>query len=148
MKIGIDGYILANIESEDIGYAVKQLSKDKKYYDADEYATTGSIKNYWVDGEGGMSQKDKDLYGVPAYTDKNIYPNTFYRERTLNIMRRLRRSTNSQNLIATDYVTRLENEGNITTDSAGVLTKTDTGYRLTYESTDEYPGATLKENGD
>ncbi len=29
MKIGIDGYILANIESEDIGYAVKQLSKDK-----------------------------------------------------------------------------------------------------------------------
>ena len=120
----------------------------KKYYDADEYATTGSIKNYWVDGEGGMSQKDKDLYGIPAYTDKNIYPNTFYRERTLNIMRRLRRSTNSQNLIATDYVTRLENEGNITTDSAGVLTKTDTGYRLTYESTDEYPGATLKENGD
>ena len=35
MKIGIDGYILANIESEDIGYAVKQLSKDKKYYDAE-----------------------------------------------------------------------------------------------------------------
>ena len=35
MKIGIDGYILANIDSEDIGYAVKQLSKDKKYYDAE-----------------------------------------------------------------------------------------------------------------
>ena len=35
MEIGIDGYILANIESEDIGYAVKQLSKDKKYYDAE-----------------------------------------------------------------------------------------------------------------
>ena len=35
MIIGIDGYILANIDSEDIGYAVKQLSKDKKYYDAE-----------------------------------------------------------------------------------------------------------------
>jgi len=35
MKAGIDGYILANIDSEDIGYAVKQLSKDKKYYDAE-----------------------------------------------------------------------------------------------------------------
>ena len=35
MKVGIDGYILANIDSEDIGYAVKQLSKDKKYYDAE-----------------------------------------------------------------------------------------------------------------
>jgi len=35
MKAGIDGYILANIDSEDIGYAIKQLSKDKKYYDAE-----------------------------------------------------------------------------------------------------------------
>ena len=35
MKAGIDGYILANIDSEDIGYAVKQLSKDQKYYDAE-----------------------------------------------------------------------------------------------------------------
>ena len=35
MKIGVDGYILANIDSEDIGYAVKQLSKDKKYYDSE-----------------------------------------------------------------------------------------------------------------
>ncbi|WP_195946170.1 response regulator transcription factor [Paraclostridium bifermentans] len=35
MKIGIDGYILANIDSEDIGYAVKQISKGKKYYDSD-----------------------------------------------------------------------------------------------------------------
>lgn len=29
MKIGIDGYILANIDSEDIVYAVKQISKGK-----------------------------------------------------------------------------------------------------------------------
>ena len=35
MKAGVDGYILANIDSEDMGYAIKQLSKDKKYYDAE-----------------------------------------------------------------------------------------------------------------
>lgn len=35
MKLGIDGYILANINSEDIAYAVKQLYKNKKYYDPD-----------------------------------------------------------------------------------------------------------------
>lgn len=35
MKAGVDGYILANIDSEDIAYAVKQLSKGKKYYDGD-----------------------------------------------------------------------------------------------------------------
>ncbi|MEG1344905.1 MAG: hypothetical protein RSD14_05355 [Clostridia bacterium] len=45
MKAGIDGYILANIDSEDIGYAVKQLSKGKKYYDAD------LIENYISKGE-------------------------------------------------------------------------------------------------
>ena len=35
MKAGVDGYILANIDSEDMGYAIKQLSKDKMYYDAE-----------------------------------------------------------------------------------------------------------------
>lgn len=35
MKLGIDGYILANINAEDMGYATKQLCRGKKYYDAD-----------------------------------------------------------------------------------------------------------------
>ena len=35
MKIGVDGYILANIDSEDIDYAVKQIYRGKKYFDAD-----------------------------------------------------------------------------------------------------------------
>ena len=34
-KIGVDGYILANIDSEDIDYAVKQIYRGKKYFDAD-----------------------------------------------------------------------------------------------------------------
>ncbi|WP_270942362.1 response regulator transcription factor [Romboutsia lituseburensis] len=45
MKSGIDGYILANIDSEDIGYAVKQLYRGKKYYDAE------LIENYIFKGE-------------------------------------------------------------------------------------------------
>ncbi|MGL4913045.1 MAG: LuxR C-terminal-related transcriptional regulator [Romboutsia sp.] len=35
MKIGIDAYILANLNSEDISYAAKKLAIGKKYYDAD-----------------------------------------------------------------------------------------------------------------
>lgn len=35
MKIGVDGYILANIDSEGISYAAKQISRGKKYFDAD-----------------------------------------------------------------------------------------------------------------
>ena len=35
MRIGVDGYILANIDSEDIDYAVKQIYRGKKYFDAD-----------------------------------------------------------------------------------------------------------------
>lgn len=44
MKIGVDGYILANIDSEDIDYAVKQISRGKKYFDAD------LIENYLSKG--------------------------------------------------------------------------------------------------
>ena len=54
MKAGVDGYILANIDSEDIGYAVKQISKGKKYYDAD------LIESYISKGEAeGISELTK-----------------------------------------------------------------------------------------
>lgn len=35
MEIGVDSYILPNIEGESIKYAVKLLSKGKKYFDSD-----------------------------------------------------------------------------------------------------------------
>lgn len=35
MKIGVDSYILANIEGEGIRYAANLLSKGKKYFDSD-----------------------------------------------------------------------------------------------------------------
>lgn len=59
MKIGIDGYILANIDSEDIGYAVKQLSKDKKYYDAE------LIESYIAKDEsqcmGDLTKREREI---------------------------------------------------------------------------------------
>ena len=35
MKLGIDSYILANIDGEGIKYAVRLLSKGRKYFDSD-----------------------------------------------------------------------------------------------------------------
>ena len=35
MKLGVDSYILANIEGEGIKYATKLLSRGKKYFDSD-----------------------------------------------------------------------------------------------------------------
>ena len=35
MKLGVDSYILANIEGEGIRYAAKLLSRGKKYFDSD-----------------------------------------------------------------------------------------------------------------
>ncbi|WP_434798717.1 response regulator transcription factor [Terrisporobacter vanillatitrophus] len=35
MKIGVDSYILANIEGESIKYAINLLAKGKKYFDSD-----------------------------------------------------------------------------------------------------------------
>ena len=61
MKIGIDGYILANIESEDIGYAVKQLSKDKKYYDA-ELIESYISKGVKIINEFGITEIDNDTF--------------------------------------------------------------------------------------
>lgn len=70
MKIGIDGYILANIESEDIGYAVKQLSKDKKYYDAE------LIESYISKDEnecmGDLTKREREILICIAQGKSNI----------------------------------------------------------------------------
>lgn len=121
----------------------KESFTDKKYYTGDQYATSGGIENYWV--ESRMSELDKALFGVPAYTDATVYPNTYYNEQTLQIIRKVNRGTGSAAATATDYVTRLEEEGGLTTHSAGVVTETDTGYRLTYTTVNDYKGAKLED---
>ncbi|MEG2786598.1 MAG: response regulator transcription factor [Romboutsia sp.] len=70
MKIGVDGYILASIDSEDIGYAVKQLSKGKKYYDAD------LIENYISKGEvehiAELTKREQEILVCIAKGKTNI----------------------------------------------------------------------------
>ena len=70
MKAGIDGYILANIDSEDIGYAVKQLSKDKKYYDAE------LIESYISKDEnecmGDLTKREREILICIAQGKSNI----------------------------------------------------------------------------
>ena len=122
---------------------------DKKYYGGEQFATSGSIANKWIDnGADGMSQLDKELYGVPAFNNSTIYPNTFYNEQTIRVLRRVNRGTGSAAGTATDYVTRLEDEGGISTHSSGVVTKLDNGFRMTYTSVNDYAGANLEEQSE
>ncbi len=118
----------------------------EKSYEGEEFATSGAVTNEWI--ESRMSDLDIALFGVPAYTDETLYPNTFYREGELSVIRRLYRAGGSSEPQASDYVTRLEGEGGLTSESAGIATETSDGYRLSYTSVKEYPGAKLTENGD
>ena len=118
-----------------------------KSYNSDEFATTGSIHNYWIKGNNNdatrMSQLDQDIYEIPKFTDETIYPNTFYKDADMTFIRHIYHSTTEKNPVASNYVTRLEDEGKLTTSSSGILTKTDNGYRLTYETVKNYAGAKL-----
>lgn len=70
MKAGVDGYILANIDSEDIGYAVKQIYRGKKYYDAD------LIENYISKGEtesiSELTRREQEILVCIAKGKSNI----------------------------------------------------------------------------
>ena len=122
----------------------------KKTYAADEFATSGGIKNHWTSNE--MTQLEKDIYEIPKFEDATIYPNTFYKEDTIELYRTLYRSGKKGNLVDTDYVTRLENEGNITTHSAGVVTELNDngskGYRITWSNTQNLTGASVTQDGE
>lgn len=70
MKVGIDGYILGNIDSEGIGYAVKQLSNNKKYYDAE------LIESYVVKGDNecmnDLTKREREILVCIAQGKSNI----------------------------------------------------------------------------
>lgn len=118
----------------------------RKNYGPEAFVTTGAVENQWV--ESRMSELDQALYGIPAFTDETIYPNTFYREEETAIFRRLYRGSIKGELMASDYVTSLEEEGNLTSSTAGILTETPEGYRLSWPSVKDYPGSVLEPNGD
>ena len=118
----------------------------EKSYAPEEFATSGGIDNYWTKDD--MTDFDKAIFEIPDFTDETVYPNTFYKEETDSIVRRIYRRSNSGNTVISDYVQRLEDEGNLYTDSSGVLFETQEGYRMIWNETDSYPGASMRQDGD
>ncbi len=47
-------------------------------YTNKDFETTGGIDNKWI--ESRMSDLDKAIFGVPAFTDETIYPNSYINE--------------------------------------------------------------------
>lgn len=126
-------------------HTYNSLTQEEAYGAAD-FATTGSIKNRWTASE--MSALDLAIFGIPAFTDSTIYPNTFYREDVERIYRRFNREGVSTETIATDYQTRLEAYDGLESEGAAVLTATPDGFALTNTETVVYDGADLKPNSD
>lgn len=118
----------------------------EKSYTGNEFASSGSIENYWIASR--MSAFDKSIFDVPSFTDATIYPNTYYQDTDKRIFRRVYRASGSKESVITNFVDRLENEGGVSTSTNCMLTKTADGYRLTYSVVDTYKGAVLEADGD
>lgn len=121
------------------------LTKEDSYT-ASEFATTGSVKNEWIASR--MSSLDLSLFGIPAFTDDTIYPNTYYREDVQPIYRRFTKESVSSDVMVTDYQSRLEAEGGLSSEGCKILTKTADGFMLTNKESIEYENAVLTENAD
>ena len=83
MKIGVDGYILANIDSEDIAYAVKQLAKGKKYYDGDFIENYISRENKEYVDELTKREKEILYYIAKGKSNLEISKDLFITEHTV-----------------------------------------------------------------
>ena len=59
MKLGVDSYILANIESEGIAYATKLLAKGKKYFDSD--LVENYIKKDGLEEIKDLTRREKEI---------------------------------------------------------------------------------------
>ena len=121
------------------------LTKEGSYA-ANEFATTGAVENYWIASR--MSALDMSLFGTPAFTDDTIYPNTFYREEVQPIYRRILKEGAKSDVIATDYLSRLEAFGGLESEGAAVVTATEEGFMLTNKESVLYKGASLEANAD
>ena len=115
-------------------------------YTASEFATTGAVENYWTASK--MSALDVSLFGIPAFDEEIIYPNSYYREEVTPIFRRIVREGSSSDAIVSDYQTRLEAYGGLESEGAATLSETDDGFLLKNKEVVTYKGASLKENGD
>lgn len=59
MKLGVDSYILANIDGEGIKYAVRLLSKGKKYFDSD--LVENYIKKDNIEEIKDLTKREKEI---------------------------------------------------------------------------------------
>ena len=62
MKLGIDSYILANIDGEGIKYAVRLLSKGRKYFDSDLVENYMKKDNLEEIKKSYKRKRDIDMY--------------------------------------------------------------------------------------
>ena len=115
-------------------------------YQNSEFATTGVVKNYWIASR--MSALDTSIFGIPAFTDDVIYPNTYYREEVTPIYRRISKEGTNSKVLATDYLSRLEAYGGLSSEGAKVVTKTENGFLLANNESIEYKNAVLEANAD
>ncbi|MCD8250089.1 MAG: hypothetical protein LUC60_09625, partial [Lachnospiraceae bacterium] len=115
-------------------------------YGGEQFSSSGGVANAWIAGR--MSELDQALYGIPAYTDETVYPNTYYKEQTQQILRCYYRAGASEEPFVSDYVTLLDEESGLADAAASVLTRTAEGYRLTWTSQQLYSGAYLTAEGD
>lgn len=83
MKSGIDGYILANINGEDMGYAIKQLCKGKKYYDAD--LIEGYLSHGYSEYIEGLTKREYEIlsYIAKGKSNSEISKELFITEHTV-----------------------------------------------------------------
>ena len=115
-------------------------------YSASEFVTSGGVENYWITSR--MSALDMSLFGTPAFTDDTIYPNTYYREEVQPIYRRILKEGSNSDVIATDYLSRLEAFGGLESEGAAVVTATEEGFVLTNKESVLYKGTSLEANAD
>jgi two-component system nitrate/nitrite response regulator NarL len=70
MKLEIDGYILANTNSDDLGYAVRQLLKGKKYYDSDLIRDHISHNNLY--SSENLTKREYEILSLIARGKSNL----------------------------------------------------------------------------
>lgn len=115
-------------------------------YEASKFTTSGAVKNQWIASR--MSSLDLSLFGIPAFTDDTIYPNTYYREEVQPIYRRIIKEGVNADTVLTDYQSRLEAHAGLDSEGCEILTATPDGFRLTNQESIEYKGAKLVDNAD
>lgn len=94
MKIGVDGYILANRELKYISYVINHIYKGKKYYDSDLIEEYFSKDNQKCVEELTKREKEILLYITRGNSNKEISKLLFITQHTVkkhtsNILRKL-----------------------------------------------------------